>query len=154
MEASITGAGLVLAVYALIIPMSTRIFKELDREIKDNSIEFDKLKTKLTTESKKEMKKLDKLRKNMELLKKLPWYLFIGVLITFAFYSASTIVDSIWFLNPASYDDFFIITLFMIGTIGFFSVGLLAVIMVFTPMQNEFEAITKRQKKVSSTHVF
>lgn len=149
MEASITGAGLVLAVYALIIPMSSRIFKELDREIKDNAIEFLKIKNNITPESKKEMKKLKNLSKNMERLKKLPAYLFIGVFITFTFYCISTLVDALWFINSNINEGSSIVILFATATAVFFIVGIMAVVLVFIPMQNEFVAITKRQKKVS-----
>jgi len=147
MEASITGAGLVLAVYALIIPMSDRIFKELTNEIKVNLIEFDKLKTKITPDSKKEMKRLNKLRSNMENLKKLPTYLGIGVFITFFLYCASIFVDSLWLINsnlPNS--NYFLGNIFIGATIAFFIVGELAIAMVIVPMNNEFEAITKKRK--------
>ena len=63
--------------------MSGRIFKELDREIKDNLTEFDKLKHMITPESKKEMKKLNKLRSSMQNLKLLPARLGFGVMATF-----------------------------------------------------------------------
>ncbi len=150
MEASITGAGLVLAVYALIIPMSTRIFKELDREIKDNLIEFDKLKNSITPESKKEMKKLDQLRKNINGTKLLPARLGFGVLITFSLYCLSAIVGAVEFVSPYSQPIDYLPILFIVATGAFFVVGGLAIIMVLIPMINEFEAITKRQKKVSS----
>lgn len=145
-KASITGAGLVLAVYALIIPMSSRIFKELDREIKDNLTEFDKLKHTITPESKKEMKKLNKLRSNMENLKILPARLGVGVMITFFLYCVSTIADSIGLINP-SYSRDFLGIIFIVATGAFFVVGAVAIGMVLVPMVNEFEAITKRQKK-------
>jgi len=114
-------------------------------------IEFDKIKNKITPESKKEMKKLKDLSKNMERTKKFPSYLFLGVLISFTFYCSSVIFDSFWFLSPSSSADFSIIILFFIATIAFVVVGAIALIMVFVPLQNEFESITKRQKKVNST---
>ena len=151
MGASVVGAGLVLAVYALIIPMSDRIFKELTNEIKVNLIEFDKLKSKITPDSKKEMKRLNKLRSNMENLKKLPTYLGIGVLITFYLYCASTFVDSLWLINSnLPYSNSFVGNIFITATVAFFIVGTLAIVMVLVPMHNEFEAITKKQKRDSS----
>ena len=150
MEASITGAGLVLAVYALIIPMSSRIFKELDREIKNNLTEFDKLKNKITPESKKEMKKLNKLRGNIENLKLLPVRLGFGVLITFGLYCLSVIVGAFELITPFYYSVEYLPIIFIIATVAFLVVGVFAIVMVLMPMINEFEAITKRQKKVSS----
>lgn len=147
MEASITGAGLVLAVYALIIPMSSRIFKELDREIKDSLTEFDKLKHMITPESKKEMKKLNKLRSNMENLKKLPTYLGIGVLITFLLYCLSVIIGALELISPFYYSFEYLPITFIVATVAFFVVGVFAILLVLVPMVNEFEAITKRQKK-------
>jgi len=68
MEASITGAGLILAVYALIIPVSHHIFEELNTELKDKETKFEKLKNNLTIESKtNEVKELNKLIKGVYL---------------------------------------------------------------------------------------
>ena len=153
MEASITGAGLVLAVYALIIPMSGRIFKELNKEIQDNLIEFDKLKDKITPESKKEMKKLNKLRGNIENLKLLPVRLGFGVLITFGLYCLSVIVGAFELITPFNYSVDYMPIIFISATVLFLGVGVFAIVMVLMPMINEFEAIAKRQKKVSSKTV-
>jgi len=147
LEASITGAGLILAVYALITPMSGRIYKELNDEINDNLIEFNKLKNKITPESKKEMKRLSDLRTNMERLKKFPSNLGIGVMITFVLYFFSVLIDSLQLINPSSaFSSYLFGIVFLLATIAFFMVGIVAVVMVFIPMQNEFEEITKRQK--------
>jgi hypothetical protein len=133
--------------------MSGRIFKELDREIKDNLIEFDKLKSKITPESKKEMKKLDQLRKSMERLKKLPTQLGIGVMITFALYFVSILTDSSWFFISNPNAVYGIVISFMVATGAFFVVGIVAIIMVLVPMHNEFEAITKKQKSETEKRI-
>ena len=152
MEASMVGAGLVLAVYALIIPMSGRIFKELNDELKNDLVEFDKLKSKITPESKEEMKKLNKLRGNMENLKKFPRSLGLGVLITFLLYSLSTLFDAMWFFNPmyVQATGYIFVGLFVSASVMFFAVGLFAISMVWISVQNEFEEFTKKQKRVSS----
>ncbi len=156
MEASMVGAGLVLAVYALIVPMSGHIFKELNNELNDDLIEFNKLKSKITPESKEEMKKLSKLRGNMERLKKLPYYLGFGVLVTFLLYSFSILFDAMWFFNPMSVEatGYIVVGLFVSASVVFFLVGMVAIYIVWVSVQNEFEEITKRQKKLPSIPQF
>ena len=148
MEASVTGAGLILAVYALIIPMFHRIFEELNTELSDTSLEFEKLKIKITPESStKEMKQLNELRSNIKALKKTPYYLFLGVVITFLLYFISTLYDVFWFtaISPES-TGYVMSGIFISATAGFFYVGVVAIYIVYIPMKNEFERITKRQK--------
>lgn len=156
MEASITGAGLVLAVYALIIPMFHRIFDELNSELNDALMKFEEVKSKITAESsKKEMKQLNDLSGNIRNLKKLPSYLFSGVLITFMLYLGSTLLDSTLLINQ-NYNDsatYFVTGIFISATVAFFMVGLLAINMVYSPMEKEFEQIMKKQNELPSNSV-
>jgi hypothetical protein len=89
------------------------------------------------------MKKLNKLRGNMQNLKLLPVRLGFGVMITFLLYCVSIIADSIGLIDP-SYSRDFLGAIFIVATGAFFVVGVVAIIMVLAPMVNEFEAITKK----------
>jgi hypothetical protein len=113
-------------------------------------IEFEKLKNKITPESKKEMKKLDQLRKNMNRLKLLPVRLGFGVLITFGLYCLSVIVGVFELITPFNYSVDYLPIIFIIATGAFLVVGVFAIVMVLVSMNNEFEALTKKQKRVSS----
>ena len=62
MQVSITGAGLLLAIYALIIPISRRIFLERAHYLKKKTEEFAKQRSSLTADtSSKEFKALQRL---------------------------------------------------------------------------------------------
>jgi hypothetical protein len=61
---SITGAGLVLAVYALITPISEKVFRERTENLESLLERFEKEKTKLTTDAAyKDFNRLNKLER-------------------------------------------------------------------------------------------
>ena len=92
----------------------------------------------ITPESKKEIKKLNKLRSNMQNLKLLPARLVVGVIITFFLYCLSAIVDTIGLISPSTSSSDFTGIIFIIATGTFFVVGAFALIMVLVPLVNEF----------------
>lgn len=150
MEASVVGSGLVLAVYALIVPMAHRIFEERVRNLKSKIVEFEELKSKISHESNnKEMKQLNNLRIEIKNIVDFPFYLGIGVVITFIFYILSTILDSYYIISviPPEGLDVVSATLFILATASFFLVGLGAIFNIYTAMKKEYAETTKRQKE-------
>ncbi len=157
MEASITGAGLVLAAYALIIPMFHRVFEELNTELNDKLAKFEEVKSNITPVSNnKEMKQLTKLRKDINYLKKMPVRLFFGVIITFVLYLGSVVIDALWLTvqNPDNTGGYYIVGIFMVASAAFFYVGIVSITTVYIPLQNEFKQITKKQEEHKSSNRF
>ena len=151
LEASITGAGLVLAVYALITPMSEKIFKERARRLQHLIEEFEKEKNKITADaSNKDFKRLKKLRDEIKEIRIFPRYLSIGILITFISFMLSVIVDGGWLaqpLNRTSENEFAIYTAFVVAIVLFLFVGILTIFEIFNTMRKEFEDVKKKQKE-------
>lgn len=86
LSASITGAGLVLAVYALITPISDKIFKERAKKLVFLFEEFNK-KSKITPDtSAKDFKLLKELRNEIRAVRNFPRYLGQGIVITFGLF--------------------------------------------------------------------
>jgi uncharacterized protein (DUF2225 family) len=156
MEASITGAGLILAIYALIVPMSHRIFVEMDKELTAMKMKFEKIRTTLTPESTdKEMKQLNSLIKEIKSMSKFPSDLGIGVVFTFSVYFVSILFDSLQLVNPSSTSSqtFVLGGLFIVATVSFFFVGGNAILRIYSSMKKEFDEITKKQKELASNSV-
>jgi Fe2+ transport system protein B len=96
LEASITGAGLVLAVYALITPLSQRIFTERAKKLQSLIEKFEEEKSKITPDSSQEdFNRLNQLRRNIKEVRIFPRYLGIGILITFMLFMFSAISDGV-----------------------------------------------------------
>ena len=151
MEASITGAGLILAMYALIVPMAHRIFEDNVKDLNSKINQSEELRNKITPESKdkdKNQKQLDNLLKEIRDMKKFPRYLGVGVMITFLLYFVSLVYDSYWFTGWGSalnsYVTFWFI--FIMATTSFFAVGISAILAIFDSMKKEFDEITAKQK--------
>jgi len=154
LQASITGAGLVLAIYALVTPLSHRIFTERAKILDSKIEEFEKQRCELTLDSsEKEIKQLQKLSKEREQMKIFPRYLGAGIAVTFALYMCSVVFSSFWLL----YTDFrtlnteidIILTFWPANTL-FMVVGVLVTFEVFQSMKKEFEEIKEKQKRVKS----
>jgi hypothetical protein len=151
-QISITGAGLILAIYALVAPLSRKIFKERAKILKKKIQEFEDLRSHITPESShKEIDKLKRLKKEIEEVKIFPRYLGIGVTVTFLSYMFSLIVASGWLANPLNQtpnNELLIIVLFTVSNVLFLFVGLFTIFEVFNVMKKEFEEIKKRQKEI------
>jgi len=154
LQASITGAGLVLAVYALVTPLSHRIFTERAKILDSKIEEFEKQRCDLTLDSSdKELKQLQKLQREIEQMKIFPRYLGVGIALTFVFYMFSVAFSTYWLLYTnfrTLNTEIEIIGTFWSANTLFMVVGVLVIYEVFRSMKKEFEEIKEKQKRVKS----
>jgi uncharacterized membrane protein (DUF106 family) len=155
LEASITGAGLVLAVYALVTPISERIFAKRADRLKRLLEDFEKEKSKITADApNRDFKHLKELRDNIEEIKIFSRYLSYGVLATFFTFMISAIIDFTWLSNKSNQapeNDLYIIIPILIAIFLFFTIGMLTIGEIFDTMRREFEDIKKKQKEIKET---
>jgi hypothetical protein len=145
--ASITGAGLVLAIYALITPISQKIFKERENKLNGLLKEFEKEKKKITADSsKKEYDKLKNLGNEIKQYKFFPRYLGIGVLLTFFLFMLEAILDWFELFEPTT--QIAVGAFFIVGLISFLVIGTFTIAEIFDMMLGEFKEVNKKQKEV------
>jgi uncharacterized membrane protein (DUF106 family) len=152
LEASLTGMGLVLAVYALITPISKQILKQRAKKLDDEIKRFNEDHSKLTVDSPEaDWKKLRDKQKEINKIKVLPWSFGLGIFVAFTFFSVAFIVSMFW-LGSEIYHTFsieFCIFLFCAsGWISFAFVGISIIAEIVDSLTNEFEDIKKKQKTV------
>lgn len=151
LTASITGAGLLLAIYALITPISRKIFEERVKLLRKKKSEFDKLKEKISSESSdKDFERLKTLATEIKGIKMFPRYLGFGVLVVFSCYIFTTVFAFGWLMNPTQdiMKEYVMTFLFLISTFGFTVVGYFAITDVYRAMKGEFESLKKEQQEV------
>jgi hypothetical protein len=157
LEASITGAGLVLAVYALVTPMSERIFRRREERLESLLKKFDEEKLKIKPDaSPKDFKRLQELSDRIKEIRIFPRYLGIGVVATFLSFAVSILLDWSWLIQPASQipeNDIYISMSFMVAIALFLAIGFLTMVEIYDMMRKEFEDIKKKQKEVASGEV-
>jgi len=157
LEASITGAGLVLAVYALITPISEKIFKDRAKMLEGLIEQFDKEKSKITVDApNKDFKRFNQLRAEIKQVRVVPSYWAIGILSTFLLFMVSAFGDTSWLVISAdrtSVNEFLIVTFFMLGIILFTFIGGYTIGEILTTMTKEFEDIKKKQKEAKEASV-
>ena len=154
LTASITGAGLVLAIYTLISPLSTKLFEDRIELLNEKKKRFDELKTKISSESpKEEFEKLRELAREIREIKAFPRYLGEGVFLVFLGYIVTSILSTLWLSNPSDGTvEVFIPLLFFITTIGFFVVGFTAITDVYRTMRIEYEKIRSKKEEVEKAY--
>jgi hypothetical protein len=152
LTASITGAGLIIAIYALITPITRKIFEEKVALMRKKKKQFDKLKIEIDSESStKDFKQLKTLASEIKGVKMFPNYLGIGVFVVFSFYILTVALAFNWLIgDPATNPTGGITTLisFAFSTIGFLVVGMLAIRDVHSAMKKEFEQLKKEKEEV------
>jgi uncharacterized membrane protein (DUF106 family) len=153
LEASITGAGLVLAVYALITPISQKIFQKRANKLETLLKEFEKERNKITADApEKDFNRLTKLRDEIKKTRVLPRYLGFGIALTFGLFMLSVLYDTLWFNGtPSSFSDGFVFVVFLFAVFTFLSVGIITISEISSMMTDEFEDIKKRQKEAKET---
>jgi uncharacterized membrane protein (DUF106 family) len=143
----VTGAGLVLAIYALIIPISRRMFINRTRLLRRQMKEFEEQREELETKDSKKLKRLQQLADSIRETKIFPRYLSYGMLLTFSLYLTSALSGFTYFISPSNHtvlDDWVITLTFMFANLAFFFVGIYAIIDISLTMKREFERIKKR----------
>ena len=152
LTASITGAGLILAIYALITPISSRIFEKRVELVRKKKKEFDKMKEKISSESSdKDFKRFKTLASEIRGIKAFPKYLGLGVSMVFFGYFLTALSSFFWFTVPSDIKGMYepsILIFFFISTTGFFLVGIYAILDVYLAMKGEFEQVKKEQEEV------
>lgn len=152
LTASIAGAGLIIAIYALISPISTKIFRDRVELLLMGKWAFDKIKRKIRPESPdKEFKDLKTLASGIKHIESFPKYLRIGVLFVFLGYMFTAHLAFGRLFSTSSQNDvleFMIWLSFMISTNGFALVGLYAIHDVYRAMKKEFERLKEEAEEV------
>lgn len=152
LQASITGAGLIIAIYALITPIARRIFEERVELHRKKKKQFDKIKEKINEESSdKDFKRLKTLAAEIKGIKIFPRYLGVGVIMVFSFYIITALYAVGWLMSPSLEEfgwDYTLVTLFIFSTFGFLGVGYSAIIDVYRAMRMEYEQLKKEKEEV------
>ena len=141
LQASITGAGLTLTAYALIIPLSKRLF-ELRAKTSANLIK--EFQTKVI-ESKSKIKDGEDLKELIDKITEtqdVPDYLRIGMMLTFLGYVVSTLLSyGVAFNWERPSSDTFLSFIFVLTTVLFLIVGLTAIIDIQKIMKGDLAEV-------------
>jgi len=151
---SIAGAGLIIAIYALIAPISNRIFEERLNSLHNKMVEFEKSKEKITPEeSLEEFQHFRAKAVEIQSMKAFPSYLASGVKFVFTCYIMAAFFSLLWLTNVVqnTLAEFLLISLFCLSTISFFIVGWYAIKDVNISMKEEFEQLKKAQEEMEKT---
>jgi hypothetical protein len=154
MTASITGAGLVIAFYALLARMSDRIFavrfEQLDerrrkvKQISNNPDSFNEENLKKTTSQ------LEDLEKEIHSMKAFPKYLGVGVMLNFLFFLFTAIISFLYVTGSvrSAGSDTPIIILFIVSLVVFFGVGIYGIFDVNEAISGNFEKLKKQKEEI------
>lgn len=151
LTASIAGAGLIMAIYALITPLSRQIFKEKVRLLREKKKQFDKMKEEINSESSdKEFKRFKELASQIKAIRLFPRYLSVGVLLVFMGYMLTTFFALVWLVAIVkdAVTETVLALSFYLSTFGFLSVGIITIFDVYGAMKGEFEHLKKEKKEV------
>ncbi len=152
LQASITGAGLILAVYALLIPVARQIFEgrilELKQAIEKYRKESEKVDEKITDE------KIQAIKESLDEIKGKstpPTYMGSGMMLSFLGYVLSILMSFWWLLDweKQTMDQWLPLS-FGGATIVFLVVGLIAIKDIYLVLKEEYEHLkfTIEEEKV------
>jgi len=150
LQASITGAGLVLAIYTLILPLSRRFLEERARMTLES---LEKLKQKvgeIKIETPIDTKKLEALVNEFQTRQTYPAYLSLGIAVTFFGYIASALMSVGWILSEdraSTFYDQWLSLVFVGSTFLFLIIGILSINDINQTMKKEFEKLKKETAK-------
>ena len=153
LQASITGAGLVLAVYALIIPLSRRFFSFRAGEIHE---ELEELKERVReTDTRISANELSELKAMVESIKErqgFPAYLSSVAGATFFLYLASILMSVWWILewNKPTFDSWLPYA-FGIATFLFLLIRIASFKDISQTMKREFEELKEKVEEANGT---
>jgi hypothetical protein len=156
LEASITGAGLILAIYALISPILDKVIKVRKELIAAKKEQFDILAEKIKTErSDANMKQLNKLNDALTELTSFPNFLGLGVVLVFMLFLSTSVNAFIWFTQPSNAKSLLTedtITVSFLSAIGgFFIVGLYTILEVARTMRHEWKELEEEKAKAKKS---
>lgn len=150
LQAGITGAGLVLAIYALIIPFSKKV-------LQSNLIYFlgtTKFENRLLSKLFRNEQDKEGREKTQKALTKViesisfPTYLRIGVGATFLGYTITTLASLAWLIDwQKSVMNLILVPLFGISTVVFLFVGLISIKDIHSTMREDFNQMIKNLKE-------
>lgn len=154
---SITGAGLVIAFYALIARMSDSIFSCRFELFEEKTQEIERIRSNPASFKEGNLQKtssrLKELGKDIDSIKTFPRYLGIGVGINFVLFIATSLICANWLYmytqpNNPTQNDWIIVVLFMF-TVGFFGiVGAAGITDVRDTMKIQFKNLAKKKKEI------
>ena len=150
LTASITGAGLIVAIYALISPITSKIFEKRIEMLRKKKEQFESMKQKLSAESSnKVFKQLETLATEIKDIRGFPTYLGAGVLAVFFGYFVASLTALAMLASPATQGDAresILLLAFTLSTCGFAIVGFYAIADVYSTMRKEFEQLSREQE--------
>jgi hypothetical protein len=158
MTGSITGAGLVIAFYALIANMSEKVFahrfERLGRyrqEIKRISSDPESFNEKNLQETNS---RLEKLRKKTDSLRTFPMYLGLGIGLDFVFFIMTAFASYSWLvIDPTTRSEMFnvfLVVLFDLAIILFICVGIFGISDILTTLWANFNKLKSEKEKIKA----
>jgi len=151
-QTGITGAGLVVAIYALIIPISRKMFIYWAKIARELFKLFEEQRKNLTPEAKsREFKRLKQSADAVKETKGFPKYLGVGVLVTFVLYGLSALCGSIALTDPAkgtTESDLVLVILFIGANLSFLLLGIFTIFDVYATMKHDYEKVKEKLEGV------
>jgi uncharacterized membrane protein (DUF485 family) len=156
LEASLTGAGLILAIYALITSILDKIIKVRKELVAKKKEQFDSFAEKVKTErSDANMKQLNKLNDALKNLIPFPKYFGVGVILVFMLYLFVSFFAFQWFTQPIGSKS--VVTedsmavCFLVATAGFLLVGVYTITEVARTMRHEWKELEEEKEKAGKS---
>lgn len=144
LQSSITGAGLVLAVYALVLPYASKILRARNSILGSSVLAFKEAAMSTGIEvSDKELARIKKLIAEIETKKNYPTHLSAGGIgLAFFLFSLSSLMALWWLMdwNRLLFDYWLPIS-FGIATVVFLFIGLYNVYDIHSVLKQEFESL-------------
>jgi hypothetical protein len=149
LEAGITGAGLVLAIYALVVQFSGRIFQQKREDVQKALTDLESTaesirKAPNSEERKKYVNQLETIRGNMERGTTFPNYLSYGAAGSFFLYIMSALIC---LLSPSDYA--LARGPLIAATIVFLFAGLTAMLDIYRALKRDFENFTQLKSDIA-----
>ena len=164
--ASVTGEGLVLAVYALITSISDKIIDTRRELIAENTEKFTKAMDNYEADkTDANLKLVNKSHNRLKNLRSFPSIFSYGMLFAFTFYVVCSTTCFIWFAIqqystlfslpfPASQqniNEIFAMTFFYLATLTFFAVGIITIAEVARVLQRKWKVLEEEKQKAEKT---
>jgi hypothetical protein len=155
LQASVTGAGLILAIYALVTPILEKIIKVRKELIAEKKQKFDELAEKVKNESSDaNLRELNNAYKELKELRSFPKFLSYGVALIFMFYLFASIFAFQWLLQsapPSPVTEVSLLISFGSATGGFFIVGLFTIIEVARTIKVQWKELEKDREEAEKS---